>query len=91
MTNWTTQALCKKDPRFTSYELSEVNEAIKICKSCEVQKECAEYTAKSGGLFVSAGTDRFDRLMLQWQRIENVNDSILQGDHVALREILRRV
>ena len=88
--NWPAKALCKNDPKFTSYHIDDVSKAKKICEQCSVQVECILATAMNGGVHVSAGMSHYDRLMLQWERARNDGDEIFGDSSIYVSEVLRR-
>lgn len=90
--HWTKEALCKFDNKiFLSFNQDEVEEAKQICKDCPVQKECILAAADVDSHFVSAGTSKFDRLMMQWKRVSSLDESNFAGSERYLSEILRRI
>jgi len=89
--HWTKDALCKFDKKFTSFHIDDVSEAKSICAECQVQVECIIANAEVGGSFISAGLSKFDRLMLQWKRVEDDSESNFEDDSVYVSVVMRRV
>lgn len=89
--HWTKHALCKFDRKFTSYQIDDVNEAKQICSDCKVQVECILSTADNDGEFVSAGLSKYDRLLLQWKRVENESESSFEDSSAYVSVVVRRV
>lgn len=89
--HWTKQAACKFDKKFLSFHIDAVNEAKEICESCEVQVECIIWTEEIDGCFISAGTSKYDRLLIQWNRVENIDETNFRGSDRYVRKILQRV
>lgn len=89
--HWTKDALCKFDKKFTSYHIDDVAEAKSICEQCSVQVECIMANMEVSGSFTSAGLSKFDRLMLQWKRVEDENEPSFGDDSVYVSVVMRRV
>jgi len=89
--HWTKDALCKFDKKFTSYHIDDVVEAKNICGECPVQVECILANMEVGGSFISAGLSKFDRLILQWKRVEDLSESNFEDDSVYVSVVMRRV
>lgn len=87
--HWTKDALCKFDKKFTSYHVHDVSEAKSTCSQCSVRVECIIANAEVNGSFISAGLSKFDRLMLQWKRVENESESNFEDDSVYVSIIMR--
>lgn len=89
--HWTKDALCKFDKKFTSYHINDISEAKSVCEKCSVQVECIIANAEVNGSFTSAGLSKFDRLMLQWKRVEDESESNFEDDSVYVSAVMRRV
>lgn len=89
--HWTKDALCKFDKRFTSFHINDVTYAKVVCAKCPVQVECIIANAEIDGSFISAGLSKYDRLMIQWRRVDNENESNFGDSSVYVSEIVRRV
>jgi hypothetical protein len=89
--HWTKDALCKFDKKFTSYHIDEVTEAKSVCEQCTVQVECIMANMDVNGSFISAGLSKFDRLILQWKRVEDESESSFRDDSVYVSVVMRRV
>lgn len=89
--HWTREAKCNFDTRFLSFDLDEVEKMKSLCSSCPVKQECIKWTEEIDGHFVSAGTSRYDRKVLQWKRIDDVNESNFRGSDFLVSEVLRRI
>lgn len=89
--HWTKDAACKFDKNFTSFHIETVNECKKICGTCSVQVECILANAENDGSFVSAGLSKYDRLVLQWKRVDDVNESVFRDSSVYVSNVVRRV
>jgi len=88
--HWTKDALCKFDKKFTSYHIEDVFEAKGVCDQCTVKVECIIANAEVNGSFISAGLSKFDRLMLQWKRVEDNSESNFEDDSVYISAVMRR-
>jgi hypothetical protein len=88
--HWTKDALCKFDKKFTSFHRDDVLEAKSICEECTVRVPCIMANAEVDGTFIAAGLSKFDRLILQWKRVEDENESIFGEDSVYISVVVRR-
>ena len=89
--HWTKEALCKFDKKFTSFHIDDIQEAKSICEGCQVQVECIVATAETDGSFISAGMSKYDRLLLQWKRVESANEASFRDSSAYVSVVLRRV
>jgi len=88
--HWTKDALCKFDKKFTSFQVDEVNEAKSICANCTVQVECIFANAETDGTFISAGLSKYDRLLIEWKRVNNTDEGNFRGSSTYISEVVRR-
>ena len=89
--HWTREAVCGLDTKILTNVPEEIDAVKRMCKSCPVQAECIKWTEELDGSWISAGTTKYERLMLQWKRVEKENESNFRGSEVYLREVLRRI
>lgn len=87
--HWTRDALCKDlDLRlFSSYDPKNVIKAKLVCKDCTVQKECLAFSHDIN--CVSAGTSRYDRLVLLWRRVNSERQSNWKQSESVLPKIFK--
>jgi hypothetical protein len=88
--HWSASALCKSDPRFVSYSMTDISEAKKICSRCSVRSDCIKSTSDNGSFFMAAGTTRLDRLMLSRREVESIDESIIGSPEIAISKVLQR-
>ena len=88
--HWTRKALCKFDKKFTSFHIDDVIESKSICNDCEVQVECIVSNAESDGTFISAGLSKYDRLLLQWKRVDDSHEGNFRDSSTYISEVVRR-
>lgn len=89
--HWVKDALCKFDKKFTSFQIDDVTEAKSICAKCTVQVECIAANAEIDGTFISAGLSKYDRLVLQWERVDDKDASNFRSSSFYVSEVMRRV
>ena len=69
--HWTKDALCKFDKKFTSFHIDDINFAKSVCQNCTVQVECIIANAEVDGTFMAAGLSKYDRLLIQWEKLDS--------------------
>ncbi len=89
--HWTKEAACNFDAKFLSFDIEVVKECKAICENCPVQFECIQWLAEMDGHFISAGLSKYDRLNLQWKRVETVEESNFRGSEYYISDVVRRV
>lgn len=89
--HWTRDAKCGFSKELLTYHILEVEKAKAICKECPVQVECINWVAEIDGTFISAETSLYDRLLMQWKRIDDVNGNNFAGSSRYISKIVRRV
>lgn len=89
--HWTRDALCKFDKKFTSFHIDDVNFAKSVCERCSVQVECIIANAEIDGTFMSAGLSKYDRLLIQWKKVDSEDEGSFRDSSVYVSEVVRRV
>jgi hypothetical protein len=88
--HWTKDALCKFDKKFTSFYIDDVNEAKSLCAECSVQIPCILANEDTDGSFTSAGLSKYDRLLIQWKRVENTSERNFGDSSLYVSVVMRR-
>jgi hypothetical protein len=89
--HWTKDALCKFDKKFTSFHIDDITFAKSVCKDCTVQVECIIANAEVDGTFMSAGLSKYDRLLIQWEKVNNEDGESFRDSSIYVSEVMRRV
>ena len=89
--HWTKDALCKFDKKFTSFQIDDVVDAKAVCSGCTVQVECIMANAEVDGTFISAGLSKYDRLLIQWEKVDDEHEGNFRDSSVYVSEVVRRV
>lgn len=89
--HWTKDALCKFDKKFTSYHIDDVTEAKSICSNCTVQVPCILANEDADGSFIAAGLSKYDRLLIQWKRVEDESERNFGDSSEYVSVVMRRV
>lgn len=89
--HWTKDALCKFDKKFTSFHIDDISFAKSVCSECTVQVECIIANAEIDGTFMAAGLSKYDRLLIQWKKVSEQDESNFRDSSVYISEVVRRV
>jgi hypothetical protein len=88
--HWTKDALCKFDKKFTSFHIDDINFAKSVCQNCTVQVECIIANAEVDGTFMAAGLSKYDRLLIQWEKVDSENEGNFRDSSTYVSEVVRR-
>lgn len=89
--HWTKDALCKFDKKFTSFHIEDITESKLICAECSVQVPCILANEDTDGSFMAAGLSKYDRLLIQWKRVEEESESNFGDSSRYVSVVMRQV
>lgn len=88
--HWIKDALCKFDKKFTSFHIDDVTFAKSVCENCTVQVECIIANAEVDGTFMAAGLSKYDRLLIQWEKVDSEDEGNFRDSSTYVSEVVRR-